>query len=96
MVWHLAQVNGRRGSRGTRGDGRPAATAKGKALGHTFDSTDHDFLFGYESAEQGETERDARWLERHTGQTPLTFPFPMQTPAIPLDEPGSDGSRRAG
>lgn len=65
-------------------------------MGHTFDATDFDSSIDFDTLEAGPAERDARWLDEHVGQTPLTFPFPMHTPDIPLQEPGSGGSRRAG
>ncbi|MEM1186002.1 MAG: hypothetical protein AAGI53_13505 [Planctomycetota bacterium] len=62
-------------------------------MGHTFDSTDMDTVFDFDESEPGTAERDARWLEKHVGQTPLTFPFPLHTPPVPLEEP--DGERLA-
>ncbi|MEM7755778.1 MAG: hypothetical protein AAF297_09105 [Planctomycetota bacterium] len=65
-------------------------------MGHTFDSTDHEFLFDYDETTPGSAEQDARWLEQHGGQTPLSFPFPLHTPPVPLDEPGSGTARNVG
>jgi len=65
-------------------------------MGHTFDRTDLKLDPASAGVPPLSPMPSAAEVAEGSGRTPLTFPFPMQAGALPLDEPEAPPSRLAG